>query len=173
MYFASARISDFYAFITGYLAANVDFEVDFAEQEVPPFDYFSDWTARHYKWSESTAGWKNIILEEVGDEVQALETFFDILDEYRHHQPTKVAEARINPTFQSSLQLRRNNVLLPPDPMPLAVELFRLAKGFFYLTLRHEGEPSSYSPSAFTSRSAAKAHAKYCYGVAQQDWNRT
>ena len=45
---------------------------------------FHDWVADRLHFSDSTSGWKNMILSRVPDEGAALEYFFKLLDEYRN-----------------------------------------------------------------------------------------
>ena len=53
-------------------------------EQHPDFRGFHDWVARKFGWGESTAGWCNIILQECGgDDRKAMETFFELVDEYR------------------------------------------------------------------------------------------
>jgi hypothetical protein len=50
----------------------------------PDFGGFHDWVAARFGWRESTAGWCNIIRQECGgDDRKALESIFELIDEYR------------------------------------------------------------------------------------------
>ena len=53
-------------------------------REQPDFGGLHDWVAKRFGWYESTAGWCNIIVQECGgDEGEALDRFFDLVEEYR------------------------------------------------------------------------------------------
>lgn len=57
----------------------------------PQFWYFHEWAMEKYNWSESTAGWKNIILKENNnDEEKSLEIFFEMIDEFKTLKPISV-----------------------------------------------------------------------------------
>lgn len=82
MYIGEKTISSLKSFIDGYFYATWtnDIEIDDKVQ----FGDFHDWVAQHYKWKESTAGWKTIILKECdGDEIRAVDQFFDLFDEFK------------------------------------------------------------------------------------------
>jgi hypothetical protein len=50
----------------------------------PDFGGLHDWIAKRFGWYESTAGWCNIILHECGgDDSKALDSFFEVVEEYR------------------------------------------------------------------------------------------
>ncbi|WP_281309553.1 hypothetical protein [Flavobacterium flavigenum] len=68
------------------------YEVGCKENErlEPEFHLFHDFVANYYLRSESTAGWRNIILaESYGNEEQALETFFVLFDDFRRNVKPK------------------------------------------------------------------------------------
>jgi hypothetical protein len=82
MYLGEPSLVRLRAFLDGcfYLAH----EAGIGHEATPDFGGFHDWVARRFGWRESTAGWCNIILDECGgDDRQALERFFDLVEEYR------------------------------------------------------------------------------------------
>lgn len=86
MYIAENKITSLKGFIDGYFHALDCMEIHHGETE-PNFDEFHDWVANYFDWRESTAGWKNIILEESnGDENQAVKLFFEVYDKFRASQ---------------------------------------------------------------------------------------
>ena len=77
MYIGDKKISSLNSFLDGFHYAlhlnNIDTTDDI------PFWYFHEFVSHHYNWAESTAGWKNIILEENNnDEEKSLVIFFDL-----------------------------------------------------------------------------------------------
>jgi len=63
--------------------------------ERPDFSGLHDWVAERFGWSESTAGWCNIIVQECGgDEARALDRFFELVEEYRRSAAPGVAADR-------------------------------------------------------------------------------
>jgi hypothetical protein len=59
-------------------------------KEPDNFMKFHDWVADYYDLEHSSAGWPNIILKESGgDEEKAVDTFFQLYDEFKKEQITK------------------------------------------------------------------------------------
>jgi hypothetical protein len=80
MYLGSHSITRMEAFISGFYEGSND---DITEN--PPFDNFNDFVGKFYG-KYTTAGWKNLILaDHYGDEIEALDRFFVLLDEYREN----------------------------------------------------------------------------------------
>jgi hypothetical protein len=83
MYLGDKTISSLAAFLNGYYYATEVHNLEDNEDTVR-FGDFHDWTARYFGWSESTAGWKNIILKEChGNEELALAKFFELYDIFK------------------------------------------------------------------------------------------
>ncbi len=81
MYIGDKKITILRAFIDGYLFALEANNINLAEKE--KFTEFHDWVANYFGWYESTAGWKNIILEECnGNEEIAVDKFFELYDKF-------------------------------------------------------------------------------------------
>lgn len=79
MYLGEPSLTSLYQFLNGltWLAFHYHIEL------TPDTSKLHDWVAKKYGWRYSTAGWRNIILQECGnDERKALETFFDLFEEY-------------------------------------------------------------------------------------------
>ncbi len=80
MYLREKKISLLDAFLAGVYYSIDTYGVD----EEIFLDGFHDFVAEHYRWKESTAGWKNILLKECkGDEEKALDEFFKLYDAYK------------------------------------------------------------------------------------------
>jgi len=166
MYFGSGKLSDFRAFLAGFQVAQDLHEVDFAAKEEPDFGRFSEWVAQHYGWEESTAGWKNIILHEVGDEEDGLTQFFRLVDDFRARRKLAIAHAIVVPerckvTFYKADRKRRP---------PIGIKLMSLPDDkLFYLTkLWPQGK--EIDGRYFTDRSSAMKYAQQYYGVSSTDW---
>jgi hypothetical protein len=80
MYLGEASITCLEAFISGFNEGS-NYEVP----ENPPFDGFNNFVGKFYG-KYTTAGWKNLILSDhYGNEKEALDRFFVLLDEYREN----------------------------------------------------------------------------------------
>lgn len=83
MYIGKKKISILNAFIDGVFYSFDAYNVD----EGWIFDGFHDWVADYYNWTESTAGWKNIILKECsGDEEKSIDEFFKLYDKFKNQK---------------------------------------------------------------------------------------
>ena len=94
MWLGAAEISKLRVFIEGYCHACSDHNMQM--EMIPPFGWFHEWARHKFHWSESTAGWDRIILQENnGDEFQALENFFEVYDEFCEVTPITMRKAFI------------------------------------------------------------------------------
>ncbi|HRH47445.1 MAG TPA: hypothetical protein PLP23_01765 [Panacibacter sp.] len=81
MYLGEKKICVLRAFIDGYFYATDTHNLKLIDDK--RFLKFNDWTALHFGWRESTAGWKNIILDECNrDEEKAVDKFFEVYDKF-------------------------------------------------------------------------------------------
>lgn len=98
VYLGDAKISSFNTFINGYQFSTIAHNIN-QEQVFPPFWYFNEWAMHKYDWRESTAGWKNIILEEnQNDEELALVKCFELLKEFRTLKPISIQRSKLDKT---------------------------------------------------------------------------
>ncbi|WP_196887291.1 hypothetical protein [Aureivirga sp. CE67] len=98
LYIGDARISSLRIFLDGYQFSATVHNIE-KEQVFPPFWYFHEWAMHKYGWGESTAGWKNIILEEnQNDEELALKKCFELLKEFRTLKPISIKRSKLNQT---------------------------------------------------------------------------
>ncbi|TAE75357.1 MAG: hypothetical protein EAZ85_02655 [Bacteroidetes bacterium] len=82
MYIGETKISNLESFIGGYYFAESVHKFELTALDLY-FENFNDWIMKYYRWKESTAGWKNIILTEMeNDETKALQTFLILYDEF-------------------------------------------------------------------------------------------
>ncbi|MEH1845679.1 MAG: hypothetical protein V7L25_11940 [Nostoc sp.] len=101
MYLGQRSLTALDGFIGGYSFALGENGIFYGE-ETPPFTQFNDWVARYYKWYESTAGWKNIILREVGNEAKACDVFFELLELFKQRFPVLKYRVFLNPNHKST-----------------------------------------------------------------------
>ena len=90
LYIGNNNITSMQNFLDGYDFACLLNEIEH-NNVYPLFWYFHEWTKEKYNWTSSTAGWKNIILQENGnDEIKSLEVFFELIDEFRTLKPISI-----------------------------------------------------------------------------------
>ncbi|WP_298549214.1 hypothetical protein [uncultured Aquimarina sp.] len=80
MYIGEKKLSTLKGFLDGIYYAFDAYGI----KEENVFEGLHKWTADYYGWTESTAGWKNIILKECGNnELKAVDEFFKVYDEFK------------------------------------------------------------------------------------------
>jgi hypothetical protein len=95
MYLGESKISNMSSFLDGYLFCSQIHNIK-QEKVFPPFWYFHEWAKEKYNWYESTAGWKNIILQENNnDEEAVLNVFFDLMDDFKTLHPIKIEQLKL------------------------------------------------------------------------------
>src|SRR5579871_5603119 len=80
-YVSAPSINELSAFLTGYTSGLGRFR--YVLKDTVEFHEFHDWVARRLGFGESTSGWRNMIREKSGDEKEAFEKCFVLLDEFR------------------------------------------------------------------------------------------
>ena len=82
MYLGEESLSSLSSIISGYILACSLKEID--EKLKPDFHLFHDFVANYYLYSESTAGWTNILLAaNFGNQKEALKAFYKLFDLFR------------------------------------------------------------------------------------------
>jgi hypothetical protein len=83
MYIGEKRISTLKSFFDG-----IHYSIDvYNIKEEKIFLGLDEWTAKFYLLKETTAGWKDIILEDCeNDEEKAVDEFFKIYDKFKENQ---------------------------------------------------------------------------------------
>ncbi len=83
---------------------------DWIEVESPPFWQFHDFVALKYGRYESTAGWKNILLEEANhDSARAFDLFFNSFEQFRKLKPVLLRRLRMKSKHQPTGNVIRSN----------------------------------------------------------------
>lgn len=69
------------AFVDGCFHMAKEYGIECCEE--PKLSGLHDWVAKRFGWHESTAGWRNIIFQESGeDDSKALDMFFELVEEF-------------------------------------------------------------------------------------------
>jgi hypothetical protein len=80
-YFEAGSVSALYHFVNGYMQACVIKNIEVAE--FPTFGAFHEFVRHRTKFSESTSGWRHMLLRYNGnDEAKALAMFFVFFEEF-------------------------------------------------------------------------------------------
>ncbi|MHC0063625.1 hypothetical protein ACWATR_11950 [Nostoc sp. UIC 10890] len=144
MYLGQRSLTALRSFIDGYFFA-IGQNGILIEEENPPFSQFHDWVARYYKWNESTAGWKNIILREVGDEAKACDVFFELLELFKQRFPVLKYRVFLNPNHKSTGAIYRriciNGIEKDLDPpKEIRIVQYTTDSGFYRFDVSQAGE---------------------------------
>jgi hypothetical protein len=130
MYIGSRSLSALAQFLAGYGFALQVHEIPSTHRL--PQD-FHEWVAYRLHFSESTSGFKNMILKRVPDEPAALDRFYELLDEHRTRRPRVVATAQgfrreyTTSSFPDGTEIKTTGVL----PEALALVAYTDDPGFF------------------------------------------
>ncbi|OYE04252.1 hypothetical protein [Nostoc sp. 'Peltigera membranacea cyanobiont' 232] len=144
MFLGQRSLTALSGFIGGYFFAMEENGI-LIEEENPPFSQFHDWVARYYKWYESTAGWKNIILREVGDEAKACDVFFELLELFKQRFPVLKYRVFLNQNHKSTGAIYRRICIdgiekdLDP-PKEIRIVQYTTDSGFYRFDVSHAGE---------------------------------
>lgn len=142
MYLGKKSITLLKAFISGYYFARQTNNVAILE-EIPPFGKFHDWIARYYNWESSTAGWNNIILQELGDEAKALDVFFELLELFKQRLPILKHRVFLSSQHTSTRVVRRyryvngEKIELSP-PQEIRIVQYTTDSGFYLFQISQE-----------------------------------
>lgn len=157
MYIGDESLSTLYYNIAGYNWACELHGID--EKLQPDFHLFHDFVANYYLYSESTAGWKNMILaKNFGNEKQALVDFYMLFDLFR--TTPKISNAKkilfnildkiIN--GKGSIAVSNTNLEhLPIDLKSLADSLEKVKYSFEYDDILEELEALAKTEKLFDS----------------------
>ncbi|MEH2350995.1 MAG: hypothetical protein V7K55_23920 [Nostoc sp.] len=144
MFLGQRSLTALRGFISGYFFAMEENGI-LIEEENPPFSQFHDWVARYYKWYESTAGWKNIILREVGDEAKACDVFFELLELFKQRFLVLKYRVFLNPNHKSTGAIYRRICIdgiykdLDP-PKEIRIVQYTTDSGFYRFDVSQAGE---------------------------------
>ncbi|WP_448271779.1 hypothetical protein [Nostoc sp. DSM 114160] len=106
---------------------------------------YHDWVARYYKWNESTAGWKNIILQEVGDEAKACDVFFELFELFKQRFPVPKYRVFLNQNHKYTGAIYRRICIdgiekdLDP-PKEIRIVQYTTDAGFYRFDVSQAGE---------------------------------
>jgi hypothetical protein len=173
MYLGEYKISAMWSFLEGY---NMAIRLNNVAQtpEYPPFWYFHEWAKEKYKWGESTAGWKNIILQENGgDEEKALTVFFEMMTDFQTLMPLSIEKVSLsaeNMRFHHSSECAtRYGDGSPVHKMATDVFLVEFSHnfGFAYFVINENKMQGTEWTTRFKTRKAAKAHIATIFGVVE------
>ena len=176
LYLGSNSITALNHFLNGYQAAERDFGVP--KNGIPkntnlfplPFRYMSEFTKIRLQ-NRSNLGWCHYILNVCnGDEEQALNTFFELYDEYeqiRMKRCWKAALTENNIEYNNSMEHGysvRENKKMPIFINPIAVYIVELTISAFILVVEASDE-ISIDPQFFKSFEGAKGNGSLPLGA--------
>ncbi|QMS88997.1 hypothetical protein HUN01_15815 [Nostoc edaphicum CCNP1411] len=144
MYLGQRSLTALRSFIDGYFFA-IGQNGILIEEENPPFSQLNNWVARYYKRYGSTAGWKNIILREVGDEAKACDVFFELLELFKQRFPVLKYRVFLNPNHKSTGAIYRRICIdgiykdLDP-PKEIRIVQYTTDSGFYRFDVSQAGE---------------------------------
>lgn len=181
MYIGSNSLTGLECFLNGYICAL--YETDSTDEDLLPlpFGLFHEYVACKYGYYESTSGWKNMILDQTGqDERRGLDLFFEIYGEFR---TTKIEHCSTAVLSSENLRFHNNNPDIysvnqagerkPVYSEPVKCRLLRLnIPGSYYLFFVELREKNSLDRRFFRSRQEILEYAELCFGPVEE-WAET
>ncbi len=112
LFLGEPSITNLQAFLLGYATALYDYKIpNKIDVLLPlPFWFFHEYVARYYNFNESTSGWKNMILNQVNDEEEGLNLFFQLFDEFKQLKVEALHSSLIN---EEGLDFHYSNIYSP------------------------------------------------------------
>ncbi|WP_414519853.1 hypothetical protein [Nostoc sp. PCC 9305] len=144
MFLGQRSLTALSGFIGGYYFAMEENGI-LIEEENPPFSQLNNWVARYYQRYGSTAGWKNIILREVGDEAKACDVFFELLELFKQRFPVLKYRVFLNANHKSTGAIYRRICIdgiykdLDP-PKEIRIVQYTTDSGFYRFDVSQAGE---------------------------------
>jgi len=129
MYLGSKSLTALKNFITGFQVACGMHGIECEDVFVIPKD-FHDWVAYRTHFRESTSGWCNMLLAKTGNEEEAFDRFFQLLDEHENRVPQIVAEIRRPNSSVSTRDDEGEDIPLGP-PETVRIVIYTDDPGFF------------------------------------------
>ncbi|MDM9585591.1 MULTISPECIES: hypothetical protein [unclassified Nostoc] len=172
MFLGQRSLTALSGFIGGYFCAMEENGI-LIEEENPSFSQFHDWVARYYKWYESTAGWKNIILREVGDEAKACDVFFELLELFKQRFPVLKYRVFLNQNHKSTGAIYRRICIdgiykdLDP-PKEIRIVQYTTDSGFYRFDVSQAGEISEIG--YFETENLVMEEVKREFEVSLDEW---
>lgn len=93
MYIGRAAISDLFMFLVGYEFARDELGIEPNELEIKFYEDFQPWLQKRFE-VQTVNSWANIIQFYTGDEKEAFNYFFKLLDEFLQGQQNLAVETK-------------------------------------------------------------------------------
>jgi hypothetical protein len=172
MYIGDASPTHLSSFLSGYYIAK---RIENIKEEEPIFGGFHDWVANKYDYSESTSGWAYMI----EDKKEALDLFYELLDEYRgirHRQIARVDFNHEEKTDKSWIGYSRLKKVrgtfaetLKPLPKEIIIREMKVNGEWFQMVAKNENEEILFTWNSEELEKVFK-RAKEIFGIEKEEW---
>lgn len=178
LYIGYASPTHLHSFLLGYYFST---KGEMTQNEIPSFGKFNDWVAKKFDYYESTSGWANMIENQREDKSEALYLFFELLDEFRGIEHTKIAsvvfkhEDIVDKSWRGYSQLKkvRGTFETIPKPLPEELEIRKVDLGDVWYELvgkNKKGQILSITRADDLDR--VYEAAKSDFGVEENEWKK-
>ena len=120
MYIGRESVSDLFHFLVGFKTALRELDIKSPEEEMDFHREFHPWLQKRYHVSTSNS-WAKIIMLYCGSEKEGLDSFYQLLDEFRNRDKSLNKEDKIPTGFQRRIHARNklimesNNEIYQPE----------------------------------------------------------
>ena len=164
------------SFMDGYFTAT---KRENPDKEEPKFHGFHDWVAKKFDYSESTSGWANMIEDQREDKKEALDLFYELLDEYRgikHKQIGRVEfkhEDKIDRSWRGYSRLKKVRGTFEevhkPSPKEILIRKMNIVGDWFQMVAINEKEEILFTWGSDEIEKVYK-RANEIFGIEKHEW---
>ena len=176
MYIGHASPTHLKSFLSGYYIAK---RIENIKKEEPSFHKFHDWVANKFEYSESTSGWAYMIEDQREDKEEALDLFYELLDEFRgvnHRQIAKIDfshEKKVDRSWRGYSRLKKIRGTFKEIPKPLPKEIIiremKVSGEWFQMVAKNESEEILFTWNSEELEKVFK-RAKEIFGIDKEEW---
>lgn len=150
--------------------------------EEPKFYRFFDWVANKFNYSESTSGWAYMIEDQREDKEEALDLFYELLDEYRgikHQEIAKIKfnhEDKIDRSWRGYSRLKKVrgtfDEVFKPSPHEIMIRQMNYNGNWFQMVAKNENNDILFTWNSEGLEEVYK-RANEIFGIEKEEWIHT
>jgi len=164
------------SFLSGYFFAKKDEDI---KDNVPKFYGFHDYVMNKFNYNESTSGWAYMIEDQREDKEEALDLFYELLDDYRGIKHELIArvkfnhENKIDRSWRGYSRLKKVrgtfDELFKPSPKEIIIRKMNISGEWFQMVAKNNKNEILFT---WNSEEIEKVYerAKEIFGIEKGEW---
>ena len=176
MYIGHASPTHLRSFLSGYFFAKKDEDL---KGDIPNFHGFHDWIANKFEYYESTSGWAYMIEDQREFKEEALDLFYELLDEYRGIKHEQIAEIEFNHEDKIDRSWRGYSRLIKvrgtfdevvkPSPEEIIIRKMNISGEWFQMVAKNEKDEILFTWNSDELEKVFK-RANEVFGIDKDEW---